>query len=165
MRARPTLLLVYETERSCRERLGAEGFAEPELTQVGSYLAQSSDILDDLAAITEACQARDLAFEPLALDDAPARLATADPASTLVWTLTDGIAYYRGGVVPALARLHGLKRFGADDALFALCQDKFRSGAVLRALGLPAPEAGIARDGVRIRRHVPFRLSVERLCG
>ncbi|RVD38873.1 D-alanine:D-lactate ligase-like protein, partial [Mesorhizobium sp. M4A.F.Ca.ET.020.02.1.1] len=36
---------------------------------------------------------------------------------------------------------------GADDSLFALCQDKFRSGAVLGALGLPAPQAGLARNG------------------
>ena len=36
---------------------------------------------------------------------------------------------------------------GSDDSLFALCQDKFRSGAVLWALGLPSPECGLARDG------------------
>ena len=91
---------------------------------------------------------RGLSFPPVALDDAASVLAgEADPGTTLVWTLTDGIAYFRGGAAPALARLNGLKTIGADDALFALCQDKFRSGAVLGALGLPVPQAGLARDG------------------
>ena len=74
---------------------------------------------------------------------------------TLVWTLTDGIAYFRGGAAPALARLNGLKTVGSDDSLFALCQDKFRSGAVLRALGLPSPQCGLARDGQWIVEPVP----------
>ncbi len=86
-------------------------------------------------------------FAPVALDDAASALAGEDPETTLVWTLTDGIAYFRGGAAPALARLNGLKTIGADDSLFALCQDKFRSGAVLGALGLPVPQAGLARDG------------------
>ena len=77
----------------------------------------------------------------------PQRSPAAIPARTLVWTLTDGIAYFRGGAAPALARLGGFRTIGSDDSLFALCQDKFRSGAVLRALGLPSPECGLARDG------------------
>ena len=64
-----------------------------------------------------------------------------------MWTLTDGVAYFRGGAAPALARLNGFATIGSDDSLFALCQDKFRAGAVLRALGLPSPECGLARDG------------------
>ena len=90
---------------------------------------------------------RGLDFLPVALDDAPQRLAGRDPQTTLVWTLTDGVAYFRGGAAPALARLNGLRTIGADDSLFALCQDKFRSGAVLSALDLPVPAAGLARDG------------------
>jgi D-alanine-D-alanine ligase len=86
-------------------------------------------------------------FSPVALDDAASTLAARDPPTTLVWTLTDGVAYFRGGAAAALARLNGLKTIGADDSLFALCQDKFRSGAVLGALGLPAPPAGLARNG------------------
>ena len=72
-----------------------------------------------------------------------------------MWTLTDGIAYFRGGAAPALARLDGLKTLGSDDSLFALCQDKFRSGAVLRALGLPSPQCGLARDAHWIVEPVP----------
>lgn len=81
------------------------------------------------------------------LDDAPHVLDDCDPDASLIWTLTDGIAYFRGGVAPALARLHGLKTIGSDDSLFALCQDKFRAGSVLRGLGMPVPTAGLARNG------------------
>lgn len=142
-----TLHLVYEPEDACRNRLLAEGFEPDRASQIASYLAQSTDIAADLAAIDAACQARGLAFRPLVLDDAAAALAAADPARSLVWTLTDGISYFRGSAAPALSRLHGLATLGADDALFTLAQDKFRSGAVLRALGLPAPESGLARGG------------------
>ncbi|WP_292169290.1 D-alanine:D-lactate ligase-like protein, partial [Mesorhizobium sp.] len=98
-------------------------------------------------ALAAACDKRGLAFAPVELDEAAGVLAGADREATLVWTLTDGVAYFRGGAAPALARLNGLRTIGADDSVFALCQDKFRSGAVLDALGLPVPRAGLARDG------------------
>ena len=143
----PTLVLVYEPESACRERLLAAGFAERSALEISSYLAQATDILPELDAIRDACAARGVGFEPEMLDDAAAALAGRDPQKTLVWTLTDGIAYFRGSTAPALARLNGLKTIGSDDALFALCQDKFRSGAVLAALGLPVPPCGLARGG------------------
>src|SRR5690606_6044478 len=98
-------------------------------------------------ALRDACARRGIAFVPVELDAAVDALRAREPGKALVWTLTDGIAYFRGGVSPALARLCGHRTIGADDSLFALCQDKFRSGAVLRALGLPVPEAGLCRDG------------------
>lgn len=147
MPARPLLLLVHEPEAACRARLEGEGFAPGRAFEISSYLAQSTDIVPEFAAIERACAARDIAFRLVELDDAAAAMARADPRATLVWTLTDGIAYFRGGAAPALARLNGLKRLGADDSLFALCQDKFRAGAVLAALGLPVPPSGLARDG------------------
>ncbi|TSE12402.1 D-alanine:D-lactate ligase-like protein [Mesorhizobium intechi] len=143
----PKLILVYEPEKACFDRLVADGFALQRATEISSYLAQSTDIAPEFAALAAACQARGLAFAPVALDDAAEALEGADAESTLVWTLSDGVAYFRGGAAPVLARLKGLRTIGADDSLFALCQDKFRSGAVLGALGLPAPQAGLARDG------------------
>jgi len=140
-------VLVYEPEHACRRRLLEQGFGGIHAGEVASYLAQSTDIQPELPALAGACAERGIRFEPVELDHAPAVLAGADPAATLVWTLTDGISYFRGGVAPAMARLVGLRTFGSDDSLFALCQDKFRSGAVLRALGLPAPPAGLARNG------------------
>ena len=144
---KPTLILVFEPEAACRARLAAEGFAERRVLEISSYLAQSTDLAPEFAAIENACADRGLDFVPLELDDAAADLARRAPDSTLVWTLTDGVAYFRGSAGPALARLNGLPTIGSDEPLFALCQDKFRSGAVLAALGLPVPPAGLARDG------------------
>ncbi len=145
---KPTLILVYEPEAACRARLSAEGFAETHAMEICSYLAQSTDLAPEFPAIEKACAERGFDFLPLELDDAASGLAGRPAGSTLVWTLTDGIAYFRGGAAPALARLNGLPTIGADDSLFALCQDKFRSGAVLSALGLPIPPAGLAANGV-----------------
>ena len=145
--ARPQLLLVYEPEAACRARLLADGFAPERTLEITSYLAQSTDLAEEFDTIAAECGRRGLAFAPVELDDLAAALASRDAGRTLVWTLTDGIAYFRGGAAPALARLNGFRTIGSDDSLFALCQDKFRAGAVLRALGLPSPECGLARNG------------------
>jgi D-alanine-D-alanine ligase-like ATP-grasp enzyme len=144
---KPTLILVYEPEAACRTRLATEGFTDQHALEISSYLAQSTDLAPEFPAIEKACATRGIDFLPLQLDDAAVVLAGRPAGNTLVWTLTDGIAYFRGGASPALARLYGLPTIGADDSLFALCQDKFRSGAVLSALGLPVPPAGLASNG------------------
>ncbi|MDG4884805.1 D-alanine:D-lactate ligase-like protein [Mesorhizobium sp. WSM4884] len=145
--SQPTLILVHEPEKACFDRLIADGYPAERATEISSYLAQSTDLAPEFGQLAAACEKRGLAFMAVELDDAATVLAKADPASTLIWTLTDGVAYFRGGAAPALARLNGLRTIGADDSLFALCQDKFRSGAVLAALGLPVPPAGLARNG------------------
>jgi D-alanine-D-alanine ligase len=146
--ARPRLVLIYEPEQACRARLAAQGFAERQTLEISSYLAQCTDLALEFNDIAEACAARGLDFMPVELDQAAAMLPRCDPARTIVWTLSDGIAYFRGSAGPALARLNGLPTIGSDDSLFALCQDKFRSGAVLHSLGLPVPLSGLARNGV-----------------
>lgn len=143
----PRLFLVYEPEKACLDRLTDRGYPREQAAEISSYLAQSTDLAPEFADIWREAGKRGVAFTPLELDEAAAAITAADPAASLVWTLTDGIAYFRGGTAPALARLAGLRTVGADDSLFALCQDKFRSGAVLSALGLPVPQAGLARDG------------------
>ncbi|MCA0029263.1 D-alanine:D-lactate ligase-like protein [Mesorhizobium sp. B263B2A] len=144
---KPKLILVHEPEEACFDRLVADGHARERAAEIASYLAQSTDLGQEFDTLDGACRTHGLSFAPVLLDNAAHVLAGEDPATTLVWTLTDGIAYFRGGAAPALARLGGFKTIGADDALFALCQDKFRSGAVLGALGLPVPQAGLARNG------------------
>ncbi|HEV2505942.1 MAG TPA: D-alanine:D-lactate ligase-like protein [Mesorhizobium sp.] len=143
----PRLFLVYEPEKACLDRLMNQGYPRDRATEISSYLAQSTDLAPEFSKIWREASRRGIAFTPLDLDEAATGIAGSDPATTLVWTLTDGIAYFRGGTAPALARLAGLRTLGADDSLFALCQDKFRSGAVLSALGLPVPQTGLARDG------------------
>ncbi|HTV69571.1 MAG TPA: D-alanine:D-lactate ligase-like protein [Rhizobiaceae bacterium] len=147
---KPELLLVYEPEAACRARLVADGFPPERALEISSYLAQSTDLAPEFALIEAECAKRGIGFAPVELDDLAAALDMRDPKQTLVWTLTDGIAYYRGSVAPALARLKGFRTIGSDDSAFALCQDKFRAGAVLAALGLPAPAAGLARNGAWI---------------
>ncbi|MDX8480343.1 D-alanine:D-lactate ligase-like protein [Mesorhizobium sp. VK24D] len=146
-RNKSTLILVHEPEKACFDRLVADGYPTQRATEISSYLAQSTDLAPEFGQLAAACEKRGLVFMAVELDDAATVLAKANSETTLVWTLTDGIAYFRGGASPALARLNGLRTIGADDSLFALCQDKFRSGAVLGALGLPVPPAGLARDG------------------
>ncbi|WP_202334201.1 D-alanine:D-lactate ligase-like protein [Mesorhizobium sp. L-8-3] len=149
--ALPELVLIHEPEEACRTRLAAMGFEPDRATEISSYLAQSTDLALEFEDLAGACARRGIAFSPVELDHAAAVLA--EPHADrrrLVWTLTDGIAYFRGGAGPVLARLQGLPTIGSDDTLFALCQDKFRSGAVLKALGLPVPAAGLARDGTWI---------------
>jgi D-alanine-D-alanine ligase len=145
--SRPQLVLIYEPERACRLRLEAEGFAERQALEISSYLAQCTDLALEFDDIARACDTRGIDFAPMELDEAAEKLPHCNPARTLVWTLSDGVAYFRGSAGPALARLNGLSTIGSDDSLFALCQDKFRSGAVLQALGMPVPQAGLARDG------------------
>lgn len=141
------LIFVYEPEEACRTRLLADGFSARNALEISSYLAQSTDILADLDEISAKCAAQGIVFTPVELDSAAEIIASRDPNRTLVWTISDGVAYFRGGAGPALARLAGVRTVGADDSLFALCQDKFRSGAVLKALGLSTPQSGFARNG------------------
>jgi len=142
----PTLYFVFEPEAACRERLVRDGFLPERAFEISSYLAQSTDLAPEMDEISAACGSRGIAFRPVPLDDAPMVLGAArEPC--LVWTISDGIAYFRGGAAPALARLYGLPRIGSDDSLFALCQDKFRCGAVMGALGLPTPPGGLAHAG------------------
>lgn len=145
--APPELLLVFETEAACHTRLIAGGFSAARAGEITSYLAQSTDLALEFETIGPACAERGIGFVPVELDRAAAVFAGRDPSRSLVWTLTDGIAYFRGGASPALARLNGLATVGSDDAAFALCQDKFRAGSVLASLGLPAPASGLARNG------------------
>lgn len=144
--ARPRLVLVSEGEAACQARLSANGFTQQSAIEISSYLAQSTDIAADYREIGEACSRLELDFEPVELDaftNGPSR--TGAPA--LVWTLTDGIQYFSGSLVPALSSVRDMQAFGSDPSLYALAQDKFRSGAALRELGLPCPKSGLARNG------------------
>ncbi|MBS3649027.1 D-alanine:D-lactate ligase-like protein [Pseudaminobacter sp. 19-2017] len=145
--ASPRLYFIFEPEEACRTLLLQDGFREEHALEISSYLAQSTDLAPELAEIADACRRRGIDFRPTPLDAAAADLADADPRTSMAWTISDGIAYFRGSGGPALARLRGMQTIGSDDSLFALCQDKFRSGAVLGAMGLPVPAAGLARNG------------------
>ena len=97
---KPTLILVYEPEAACRTRLSAEGYSEKHVSEISSYLAQSTDLAPEFPAIEKACAERGLDFLPLELDATAGGLAGRTAGSTLVWTHTDGIAYFLGGAAP-----------------------------------------------------------------
>jgi D-alanine-D-alanine ligase len=141
----PTLLLVRERPETCRDRLIADGMDPDRAAEVASYLDQADDIAGDLAAIEAECDARGLVFRLVELDGFAAALDRHDPHATLVWTLTDGFAYFRGSLAPALAQARGFRLIGSPPDLFYLTQDKMRSTAALAALGLPVPATTLAR--------------------
>jgi hypothetical protein len=69
---------------------------------------------------------------------------------TIVWVLTDGVRFYRGSSVPALARLEGFARFGSPAPAAHLCQDKFASLALASAAGLPVPPTKLMEGDTEI---------------
>ncbi len=145
---KPTLVLACESEASCRERLAGE-FRDPQVVlELSSYLAQSTDIAHEFDAITQACAARGIDFLPVELNDLIPVLSKLEPSQTLVWPLTDGFAFYRGSSIPVIARHMGFDVFGSQADAYAICQDKFRSGAIMRAAGLPSPPSGLLWAGV-----------------
>ena len=90
------------------------------------------------------------AFVPL--DQLPARLRALAPRreETIVWAVTDGVRFYRGSSVPALARLHGFARFGSPATAAHLAQDKFASLALAAAAGLAVPPTRLMEGGTEI---------------
>ena len=68
----------------------------------------------------------------------------------MVWALTDGVRFYRGSAVPALARLEGFARFGSPARAAHLCQDKFGSLALASAGGLAVPPTQLMDGGEEI---------------
>jgi hypothetical protein len=137
----PTLanaVIAFESEASARRRLAAFGYPPDVAAEIAVYLAQSTDLPLFVDDITQALRGEGIAAEFVALDEAPQRLRELAPERdrTIVWTLTDGVRFYRGSSVPALARLEGFARFGSPAATAHLCQDKFASLALASAAGL-----------------------------
>ena len=133
-------LIAYETEAAARARLMAHGYAADIAAEIAVYLAQSTDLPGFMDEIAAALAADGIAAEFVELDALPAALAALPgPSGALLWNLTDGIRFYRGSVVPALARLHGVARYGSPATAQHLCQDKFASLAVAATAGLPCP--------------------------
>ncbi len=134
-------VIAFESEELARSRLEAFGYPPEIAAEIAVYLAQSTDLplfTDDIAG---ALRREGIAAQFVALDDLPRRLREIGSQSdrTIVWTFTDGVRFYRGSSVPALARLEGFARFGSPPAAAHLCQDKFASLALASAAGLSVP--------------------------
>ncbi len=130
------VVVTFEPEAAAARRLERYGYSRDVAYEIATYLAQASDLPAYMDGIREALAAEEIAVDFVALDDLATRLVEVDPEDTLVWTQTDGIRFYRGSAVPALARLAGLARYGSPATAQHLCQDKFASLALAGAAGL-----------------------------
>ncbi|HEY9348764.1 MAG TPA: hypothetical protein VIQ53_25770 [Inquilinus sp.] len=143
--------IVYEPEAACRARLKAAGFDPAIAAEVACYLAQSTDLATIRPELTATLGEAGLQAEFLELDGLvgalPGLIARRD--DTILWCQTDGIAYYRGSAVSALARLAGIPTYGSLPQAQHLCQDKFKCTALAAAAGLPVPPTALA-EGRRI---------------
>ncbi len=148
------VVIAYETEAAARARLCAFGYAPAIAAEIAVYLAQSTDLATFMPDIRAALAAEGIGCLFVEIDEVPALLPALaeEPAETLVWCLTDGIRFYRGSAVPALARLLDLPRYGAPAATQHLCQDKFASLALAAAAGVPCPPTLLLEDGDVIAR-------------
>jgi D-alanine-D-alanine ligase len=69
---------------------------------------------------------------------------------TLVWSITDGVRFYRGSAVAPVSRLAGFARFGSPATAQHLCQDKFASLALASAAGLAVAPTKLMQGEVEI---------------
>ncbi len=134
-------VVAFESEESARRRLAAFGYPPDVAAEIAVYLAQSTDLPLFIDEIAQALAREGIAAEFVALDALSQRLRELAPQRdrTVVWAFTDGVRFYRGSSVPALARLEGFARFGSPATAAHLCQDKFASLALASAAGVPIP--------------------------
>jgi D-alanine-D-alanine ligase-like ATP-grasp enzyme len=132
-------VIAFESEDVALRRLQSFGYSPEIAAEIAVYLAQSTDLPLFAGEIAAALARNGVEAEFVELDQLPQRLMALAPRreETIVWTLNDGVRFYRGSSVPALARLEGFARFGSPAAAAHLCQDKFASLALASAAGLP----------------------------
>ena len=134
-------VIAFETEESARRRLEAFSYQPDIAAEIAVYLAQSTDLPLFVDDISEALGREGIGAEFVALDALAGRLGelAGERERTIVWAFTDGVRFYRGSSVPALARLAGFARFGSLATAAHLCQDKFAGLALASAAGLAVP--------------------------
>jgi D-alanine-D-alanine ligase-like ATP-grasp enzyme len=145
-------VIAFETEESARRRLEAFGYPPDIAAEIAVYLAQSTDLPLFVDDITQALRREGIGAEFVGLDELTQRLRELAPLRdrTIVWAFTDGVRFYRGSSVPALARLEGFARFGSPAAAAHLCQDKFASLALASAAGLSVPPTSLMEGDIEI---------------
>jgi len=145
------VVVTTEPEAACRARLQAAGFDPEAATEVACYLAQATDLEairpELVATLAEAGLEAEFVGLDALIDALPGLIARRD--DTILWCQTDGIAYYRGSAVGALARLAGIRSYGSPPQAQHLCQDKFKCTALAAAAGLPVPPTALA-EGRRV---------------
>ncbi|MBW8617308.1 MAG: hypothetical protein KGO21_01245 [Hyphomicrobiales bacterium] len=133
------VVIVYETEEAARARLQHYGYTPGLAHEIAIYLGQATDLPDFFEEITEALNAEGLTVDFIELDALLARLPDlmSRRDSTILWTITDGIRFYRGSSISALSRMAGFARYGSPVTAQHLCQNKFASLALASTAGIP----------------------------
>ena len=136
-----TAVIAYESEEAARRRLMAFGYAPDVAREIAVYLAQATDLPEFVDEIAAALGGGGVEARFTPLDELSLQLRDLAPRrdETIVWALTDGVRFYRGSSVPALARLEGFPRFGSPSTAAHLAQDKFACLALASAAGLAVP--------------------------
>ena len=147
-----TVIVAFETEAAARRRLVSFGHSPDIAAEIAVYLAQSTDLPHFAKEISEAMHEGGIDAEFVELDSLPARLMALAPRRerAILWAMTDGVRYYRGSAVPALARLEGFARFGSPATAAHLAQDKFASLALAAAAGLAIPPTRLMEDQAEV---------------
>ncbi len=151
------VVIAYDTDEAARRRLEAFDYASAVAAEIAVYLAQSTDLPQHAEGIARALAEDGLRAEFVPLEDLAPRLRELRPGreATIVWALTDGVRFYRGSAVPALARLEGLARFGSPATAAHLAQDKFAGLALASAVGLAVPATRLMQGGDELARVGP----------
>lgn len=142
------LLVLYESETECRQRLAALGLADQAVREVASYLSQATDLANFYERIRAAFLPLDIEvdFFEVGQSDQYLSLLRQAPANCILWNLTDGFRYYRGSFGPSLAALLGVRNFGSGPQAQHLCQDKYKSTILARSVGVRTPATSLARN-------------------
>ncbi len=145
-------VIAFESEDAARRRLESFGYSPEIAREIVVYLAQSTDLPLFAGEIAAALAGRGVEAEFVELDQLPRRLMALAPRrdATIVWTLNDGVRFFRGSSVPALVRLGGFARFGSPPAAAHVAQDKFASLALASAAGLPVPPTRLMEGDAEI---------------
>ena len=146
------VMIVYEAEASARRRLVSFGHPPEIAGEIAVYLGQATDLPDFFDEIADAARRSEIEVEFVEIEQLLARLPDyqARRERVLVWTVTDGVRFYRGSAVSAVSRLSGIARFGSPPTAQHLCQDKFASLALASAAGLVVAPTKLMQGEVEI---------------
>lgn len=142
-------LILAERPQGCAQRMRDAGFVPEVAEEIAFYLDQANDLDAEADALIGALDSKGIDARIADPTEGGAWIGwlMERPAETVVWPITDGIRYYRGSGAMAAAQLFGARTFGSSIQAHGLAQDKMKTAAVARALGVPVPRSGVLRGG------------------
>jgi D-alanine-D-alanine ligase-like ATP-grasp enzyme len=146
------VVIAFESEAAARRRLISFGYPLEIADEIAIYLGQSTDLPDFFDEIAEAGRQAAIEVEFVEIEELLARLPDyqARRERMLLWSVTDGVRFYRGSSVSAISRLADIARFGSPPTAQHLCQDKFACLALAAAAGLAVAPTKLMQGEVEI---------------